>query len=453
MDTPGARRYPSAMPLPPAPSSSDEREGRLERAIGPWTLGANAVNLSLGAGIFALPAAVAAILGPAAILAYLVCGLAIVLVLACYVELGSRTTRSGGAIAYIDDVFGPMAGFVAWVVYTLAFCTASDAAVALVFVDALTPAVPVLAAGVPRAAAIVGLFGGLAAVNIVGVRQGARLAVASTIAKAVPMAVLIAAGLGAMRWSELRWTTTPSAAGVGEASLLLFFAFSGAEAALTPSGEIRDPRRTVPRGMLGATAALVLVYVAVQVVCQGVIGAELPAKPAAPLAEAARVVLGPAGWSLMIVGTIVATFGLLAGDLLASPRAFLPVAREGLLPAVVGRVHPRFRTPDVAIAIYAGLGCVLALTGGFKALALLSSSALLAVYFVVCLAVLRARRRAPADDGAFRTPGGALVPVAGMAVSAWLLVHCTWTEGLALMVVAALAAAVFGVRSKTAHGG
>ena len=104
-------------------------DDRLTRAIGPWSLGANAVNLSVGAGIFALPAAVAGILGPAAILAYLVCGLAIALVLTCFAELGTRVTRSGGAVAYIEDSFGPMAGFVAWVVFTLGFCAAADAAV------------------------------------------------------------------------------------------------------------------------------------------------------------------------------------------------------------------------------------------------------------------------------------------------------------------------------------
>ena len=88
----------------------NDPEQELVRAIGPWTLGANAVNLTVGAGIFALPAVVAAILGPTALLAYLVCGVLVLLVMACFAEVGSQVTRSGGAVAYIDEAFGPMAG-------------------------------------------------------------------------------------------------------------------------------------------------------------------------------------------------------------------------------------------------------------------------------------------------------------------------------------------------------
>ncbi len=132
-------------------SEGPEPEQALVRAIGPWTLGANAVNLTVGAGIFALPAVVAAILGPAAVLAYLVCGALVLLVLACFAEVGSQVTRSGGAVAYIDEAFGPMAGFVAWVVFALAYCAASDAAIAHVLMDALATAVPALSGGAARA--------------------------------------------------------------------------------------------------------------------------------------------------------------------------------------------------------------------------------------------------------------------------------------------------------------
>ena len=134
----------------PAPTAQNEEQS-LIRAIGPWTLGANAVNLTVGAGIFALPAVVAAILGPAAVVAYLVCGALVLLVLACFAEVGSQVTRSGGAVAYIDEAFGPMAGFIAWVVFGLAYCAASDAAIAHVLMDALATGVPALSGGVPRA--------------------------------------------------------------------------------------------------------------------------------------------------------------------------------------------------------------------------------------------------------------------------------------------------------------
>jgi amino acid transporter len=429
-----------------SPASAPAPAATLERAIGPWTLGANAVNLSLGAGIFALPAAVAAILGPAAILAYLVCGLAIALVLTCFVEIGSQVTRSGGAIAYIEDGFGPMAGFVAWVIYSILFCAASDAAMSLILVDAVGSVVPGFGDGPARAITLVVLFAALAAVNIAGVRQGARFAVAITFAKVAPLLLVIGAGALVMNWAELRWAEWPSAARIGEASLLLFFAFSGAEAALTPSGEIRDPARTIPRGIFGGTAALIGIYVSVQVVSQGVLGGSLAATTDAPLAAVAARVFGPAGWQLIVACMAIAIFGALAGDILASPRGVLPVAERGVLPRVLARVHPRFHTPYVAIAAFAGLACLLALTGAFQPLAVLASVSLLLVYLVVCVAALKLRLTQPLAPGAFRAPGGPLVPLLGIGTVLWLLFQSRLVEAVAVLAVAAIACVYYRVR-------
>jgi amino acid transporter len=193
-------------------------------------------------------------------------------------------------------------------------------------------------------------------------------------------------------------------------------------------------------------AALVAIYVAVQMVSQGVLGAELPRQTEAPLAAVASRVLGPAGWNVMIACTVVAIFGMLAGDMLASPRAMLPMAADGLLPAAVGRVHPRFHTPHIAIALYAAIACLLALSGTFRPLALLSSGALLIVYFVVCLAALRLRFVGPPPAGAFRAPGGALVPVAGMCAAGWLLAQCSAAEATALAGTVAAAAGYYLLR-------
>jgi APA family basic amino acid/polyamine antiporter len=428
-------------------------EQRLDRAIGPWTLGANAVNLSLGAGIFVLPATVAAILGPAAIAAYLVCAVAIALVLACFAEVGGRTSRSGGAVAYVEEAFGQNAGFATWVVYSLVFCVASDAAIANVLVNAVASAVPAVGDGITRVAVLAALFGGLAAVNVIGVRQGARVAVATTTAKVAPLVVVVAGGALVMHLDALRWTGWPSAARLGEASLLLFFAYAGAECALTPGGEVEDPARTVPRGMLGGAGALVLLYIAVQVVTQGALGADLPAHADAPLAAVAELVLGPAGMGLIVVCTGLSVFGTLSGDLLASPRAFLPMAQAGILPRRLGAIHPRFRTPHVAIVTYATMIFVLAVSGAFKPLAVMSSVALLVVYLAVCLATLRLRAMHPRRAGEFRTPGGPVVPLAGAAVVCWLLAQSTWIEAAAMAGTLAASTAYYGLRRVAAMRG
>ena len=176
------------------------------------------------------------------------------------------------------------------------------------------------------------LFGGLAFVNVRGVRQGARLAVTATVAKLLPLLLLVAIGVFAVQASNLAWPGWPSLEQLGAGTLLLFFAFGGVESALTPSGEIRDPARSVPRAVLGATGAIVLLYVALQFVAQGVLGSELAQGSTTPLADVAQRLAGGAGRSVVVACTAVACFGLLAGDMIGSPRAFLAVAEGGMLP-------------------------------------------------------------------------------------------------------------------------
>jgi basic amino acid/polyamine antiporter, APA family len=412
-------------------------DARLDRAIGPWTLGANAVNLTVGAGIFALPALVAAMLGPAAVLAYLVCGVLIVLVMACFAEVGSRVTRSGGAIAYIEEAFGPLAGFLAWATFALGFSVASDAAIANVLVDALATVAPALGGGMTRALALGALFGGLAAINIRGVRYGTRLAVGVTIAKLLPLGLLIVVGVFSLNWRELVWGVPPSLGDLGAASLVLFFAFAGMESALTPSGEIRDPARTVPRGMLGGAAALILLYMALQLTAQGTLGAQLPRETDAPLAAVAEHLLGPAGRALIVAGTALAIFGALSADTIGTPRAFFAAAESGMLPASLAIVHSRWRTPWVAVIVFAVLTWLLAITGGFRSLAVLSSLALLLVYLGVCLAALRLRYARPPAPGSYRAPGGPIVPVLASATVLWLLAHSTRAEAGAMTLLLA----------------
>jgi amino acid transporter len=439
------RRPPFPPVTPTAPTTDD---ARLERTIGPWALAANAVNLTVGAGVFALPALVAAILGPAAILAYLLCGLLIVLVLTCFAEVGSRVTRSGGAVAYIEEAFGPLAGFLAWVTFAIAFSVAADAAIANVLVDALAVGAPVLGRGMPRVLTLALLFGGLAAVNVRGVRQGTRLAVATTVGKLLPLLLVVALGAFVLDWRALAITTWPSGAELGAASLMLFFAFAGAESALTPSAEIRDPARTVPRGILGAAAALVLLYVALQLTAQGVLGGELARQTDAPIAAVAERVAGAPGRALIIGCTALAVFGALATDMIGVPRAFLAAAESGMLPARLTVVHPRFRTPWLAILAFAALTLLLAVTGGFRPLAVLSSIALLLVYLAVCLAALRLRYSHPRAPGAFRAPGGPLVPLLGSATVLWLLAHSTRAEAGAMALLLGAAVLYYVVRRR-----
>ena len=412
-----------------------DKEPGLVRAIGPWALAANTVNLTIGAGIFALPAVVAATLGPAAVVAYLVCGALIIMVLLCYVELGTRITRSGGTVAYVEEAFGPLAGFLAWALYGVGFCAAAVAAIVHVMFDALAIVMPAVASGgAGRPIAIILFFGGLAALNIRGVKLGTGLSFLTTTAKLVPLLLLIVVGAFAIRSENLAWAGWPPVSAFGSATLVLFFAFSSAEAALSPSGEIRDPLRTIPLGLLGGAVFVVLVYLGIHIVAQGVLGGELARGTTTPLADVAGRLMGAAGAGLIVAGTAVSVFGNLAADMVCTPRTFLAAAESGLLPRALSRVHPTLHTPWIAILVYVAIIIALALSGGFRPLAVLASMSLLLVYLGVCLAALRIRYTRPHVPGAFRAPGGPTVALLASAVVIWVLAQSTRREVVAMAI-------------------
>lgn len=403
----------------------------LVRAIGTWALGTNIVNLVVGAGIFALPGIVAAQLGPSALIAYLVCAVIVGLIFLCYAEVGSRISRSGGSYAYIEEAFGPFAGFVASTMLWLGWAVLGDAALAVAMTDAIALKMPMLSSGAPRNLFLIGLFGFLAAINIAGLKSGMRTVVVNTIAKMVPLVLLAVVGLFFIKFDNLVIVEWPSLRNFGAAALILFFAFAGAETALSSSGEIKNPARTIPRGLLLGISGIFILYVALQVVAQGTMGPELANNTDAPLTAVATSVFGGWGGQMLLLAMIVSIFGTLSGDVLNSPRVIFSCARDGLLPGILARVHPKYHTPHIAIGFYAAAGCAFALTGSFRQLAVVASGSILLVYLGVSLSVIALRRRqGPPSAGQFRIPGGPTVPILSSAVIIWLLLQMTAGEAM-----------------------
>lgn len=426
-----------------AADCAQDAERGLVRTIGPVSFAASVVNLTVGSGIFVLPALMALHLGSAAILPYLVCSAAMLLVLLCLAEAGSRVTCSGGVYAYIETAFGPFAGFIAAFTFWFGFSLAADAAIAGMLAEAVASLWPGGAGPLARVAILVVLFLALAAINIVGVRYGLRLVLAVTAAKLLPLLALVVFALPFVSAGTVVPAAWPRPDELAQASLLLFFAFTGAESALAPAGEIRNPARVVPRGLLAGMAVILLLYVLVQVAAQSVLGSGLAGEAEAPLAAVAEALWGPVGRVLLVLCLAVSAFGTLSGDLLATPRSVYAAARDGLLPSGLAWVHPRYRTPSVSIAVFSALACLLSITGGFRALAMLSSASLLLVYLAAILAVMRLRRLGVEQSGTpFRLPGGPTVPLLAAAIVSALLVNCPWPElasVAALVMIASLA--------------
>lgn len=426
----------------PQPVTGNTNERSLVRALGVWGLAASIVNVTVGGGIFRLPAAAAGALGPAAPLAYILCAVAMGLIVVCFAEAGSRVSLTGGLYAYVEVAFGPLIGFLVGVMLWAGIALATSAIVSF-FGDAIGALLPSLAGRAARTITLALILFGFGALNIAGVRGANRFNAAMTVAKLLPLAVLLIVGVFALRAENLHWADTPGTGEVARASAVLIFAFLGVESALVPSGEVIDPARTVPRSICVAMVGITVLYLAVQMVAQGILGPDL-AQQKTPLAEAAAVAIGAPGRWLILIGSIVSMFGYIGAMILAGPRLLFALGRDGFLPPQVARVHPRFRTPYVAIALHVAAVFILSATGTFEKLGIIANGSILLVYAACCVAVLELRRRhIQTDRPPFQPPLGVLVPILAFAAIAWILSSLTAGEWKAVGIVFVVAIGLY----------
>jgi len=322
-------------------------------------------------------------------------------------------------------------------------------AVATVLADAVGALVPALGGQLPRAALVIAVFASLAVVHIRGGALGSQVSGVATVAKILPLIAFVALGLSHVRAENLALGSFPSLSRLGESGLLLMFAFFGMESALQVSGEVRDGARAVPRAIALAVTGVGVLYIAVQLVAQGVLGSALaaPETAKAPLAAAAVQFAGPTGSTLILIAMIVSTFGFMTATMLSTPRTLFALAVDGYLPRPLAAVHRAHHTPHVAIAIQGVIVCAIATTGTYVKLAIMANVAILLVYLACCLAIVRLRRLdAGAADKPFVMPGGRVVPWVAAALIVALLARATMEAVLLTGGVMAAASLAFLAR-------
>jgi|WetSurMetagenome_2_1015567.scaffolds.fasta_scaffold01795_11 basic amino acid/polyamine antiporter, APA family len=398
-----------------------DNEG-LKREIGVWGLVANSINIIVGAGIFILPVIIAERLGTGSIWAYLVCGILMIFIMLCFAEVGTKITRTGGAYSYIEDAFGRYAGFLTTNIFIFGASIMANAAVANGLANTLSYFLPIFKTQWIRVLLFGIMFGGLAYLNVRGVRKAIFLVKFNTIAKLSPLILIAVFGWFFITPSNLVMTSGNSVPDLGEMSLVLIFAFVGAETALNVSGEIRNPKKTIPKGIMLSIAIVVILYVLIQLTVQGILGASITDYRNAPLAEAARRMIGEAGATFVIIGASFSMFGNISGMVLNMPRVLFAAARDRVIPiAGLARVHKEFQTPHISIVSYAFLGFIFASTGEFKQLAMLSSASYLLIYLGVVVSVIKFRITNRTEEGSYVLPGGYIIPLLSAVVIIWVL--------------------------------
>lgn len=441
---------------PPAPEAGRSADGLdvaaepLKRELTRLAIAVIAINGIVGAGIFGLPAEAARLTGAFSPAIFLACGLLMSTLMLSFAQAASYFRGTGGPILYVTTAFGPFAGFQAgWVLYVGR--VTSLAANANLLATYLGGYVPGAEAGAGRIAVLAGLAGLFAWINVIGIRQGVGSLMAITVAKFAPLVLFVIVGLAFLRPGAFADAVLPSYGGFGEAVLLVFYAFIGFESALIPAGESRNPTRDIPRALIATAGAATVLYVLIQAISVAV----MPnlAGSTRPLADAAGLMMGAGGAALISFAAIMSILGNYAQSVLSAPRMTYALARAGSLPAWLGRVHERYRTPHVSIAVYCLLGLALGAAGTFVQLAVMSSLARLVGYLLSLAALPALRRKFGRAASAFHLPGGGAIPAAAFVICLWLVAQVRFEAVWKTAILIAVGAVLYEVARRRGAAG
>jgi amino acid transporter len=363
----------------------------------------------------------------------------------CFAEAGSLFDQPGGGYVYTRAAFGDFIGFeVGWMTWLARVSAAAGLSAG--FAQALTTFWPAATGGPGRLIAIAIPIAALTVINVIGVKHGVRTAVVLTLCKLLPLLFLIAMSVTAVEWERILPIAATEPQALGAAAFLLLFAYAGFENTAAPAGEFTNPRRDIPFALLVMIASVTGLYSLVQLVALGTVPHLAEAQ--APLADAGRAVAGSFGAALLGIGALLSILGTNNNTVLAGSRYLYALAHSGHFPAVFARVHPRFRTPWIALTAQTCVALPLALSGTFTELAALSVVARMATYIGTAAAIPVLRRRLTATPRTFRLPGGPAIPFATVVMCLALLSAATPQNLIAGTIALVVGAGVYTISAK-----
>jgi amino acid transporter len=397
----------------------------LNRGIRRWDLVLLTINSIIGAGIFGLPSKVFQLTGPYSILSFIACAAIVLVFIFCFAEVSSRFHQTGGPYAYTKEAFGEFPGFLmGWLLMlSRIFIYATLVNLQVTYLGFFSEA---LTTPFARIVLITSVTAFLTWVNHIGIRNMAMLNNVLTVAKLLPLAVFIGAGLFFLEAKNFTPVTTPSVKEFSQSILLLVFAFGGFESVLVNTGEIDNPRRTLPFALLAATAVVAVFYILIQVVSIGTLPGLANADK--PLAEAAEGFMGRAGANMISLGAFISILATLNVLLLSGSRLPYALSLEKQLPASFSFVHQRYKTPTLSLLVISL--ATLAVSIGWTFLSALTISVIIrvSVYMMVCFALLKLRAARPGQTDFYRVKAGRLLAITGICLSVWLLSTAQFVE-------------------------
>ncbi len=412
---------------------SEAKKGQLKRELGILDVTMNTLSISVGSGIFLLPALVYVILGHGSILAYVFCGLIFLALGLCFGELSSRIPETGGLYVYIERAFGRMAGFVATFLYVFGVGVLACAALLNAMADIASNYFEVLNDPWPRFLFFGLMLSIISLLSIKGIKDSMIFIKTLTGIKVIAILALVVFGISQVEISNISWQGFPEFSKVGEASLLLIFAFLGGEMALITGGEMKNPKRTAPLGFLIGIIGAILIFCMIHLVVQGVLGDALLEKQDAPLADLAKNIAGNSGFTMILIVSFIAVWSTFSAVFMLKNRVLFAAAKNQIIPKFFAFLHPKFGTPIIAILFLAILEWVVASSGSFRYFLILVTASSLIIYFGAVLAFLKFRMSDKSDQSpVFKIPGGFLIAVFALIALAWIFFQLSQPELIAV---------------------
>ncbi len=392
----------------------------LRRDIGFYGAAFLVLNGLIGAGIFALPGRIAENAGLVSPWLFLVVGALFLAVVLTFAELASYYDKTGGPVLYAKDAFGEFAGFsTGWAIY-LSRVTAF-AANAKVLSEYAADLHPVLAPEPVQLAVFALVTIGLTWANYAGVKDGVRTMAVLTFLKLTPLALLILLGLQEISGATFIPPAPFSVTELGATTLALVYAYVGFETVGVTAGETDQPKRKIPRALVGTLIATGVLYFLIVQVFVAVIPPEDYAT--SRLTDVGVALVGPIGGTVIALAAVFSIGGNLSGSMLSAPRLVFAMAEQRTLPAFFARIHPTHATPFTCILFTGGLALLLGFSNDFLGLAVASTVVRLLGYVVCILSLPVIRRNASEEEQAeaYRLPGGYIIPVIALVICFWLM--------------------------------
>jgi amino acid transporter len=435
---------------------------RLPRHLGLWSAVAVLIGSTIGSGIFRVPATVAERLqypGPV-FLAWIIGGLIALFGALTLAELAGALPRSGGVFAYILEAFGPLPAFLfGWSELTVIRASALGA-IATIFAEYLGRFILLTPLQVRWVAATAVVMVGL--LNYLGVNRAAVLMNLATVAKYSALAALVllafTAGRGSTSHFSPAWGPGISASLIATALIAIMWTYDGWADLSFIGGEVKNPARTLPLALITGTAAILLIYLLLNVAYVYLV--PLPQMARSPLIAATAAeripLLGRSAGAAISAVVMLSCFSTLIGSMMTGPRIFFAMADRGLFFQTIARVSPRFKSPSVAIWLATGLGVIYVLLNDFQQLADKFILGIWPFYALAVGAVFVLRRARPDLPRPYRTWGYPVVPLLFLLASVGMVVNALWTDpantGITFGIILAGVPAYFAWRAWTSRG-